>query len=1298
MATENSGAVGGTPPPSEVTVRVSNTTQPRAPPRGRGAPTQSAHGRRRERSQPHHGADNDDDQTANPRPLRRSRHGNTSARCCNCCQTAGCTNAPQSTCACRRANRVCTSCRPFRTRCTNCDAVVPARNPDQRPIESFWTQAVRQARPPQADMPPPAPPAAEATPVEPPIAEAPPADEGGEETDPAEQPAQQQQQPGEAGDDGEEEASDAGGADEGVGEEARPTQGDGGENGAENPFLNPEETAEDGGEEEEWVADEESKRDLEGVELSEADRRLIGVYGDTVHLNDGRHLRGGIAEGKELRDQHYFDRVVAHPHRLYFPPRCAVGKRVVKTFADLLRGVRERKWNSEVPMIFLACILRRNLGDFKAAKIKRRINQRLDLWDEGKVSTLVSDIESAALMGAGAVGERGADEEKAARAFNSNVLDGRVRSAVRNLTARTGGGGVLDPDSACTKTGRPVIDVLRSKHPEMQVPDLGADGNLAYQPYESCPETVPLQCDAMGVEAIASKLSGAAGLDSVDAAMAKAMLTAYGRSSAELREELVEWAEWLANTSPPWAAYRAMMSRRLAGLDKQPGVRPVGIGCIWLRYIAKLLLMETAGMGRKTCGALQLCAGLEAGIEGGLHSVFEKVRQHGGMRFESGEVTEEELQGGITQPGEEGECGVEEGGEEEAGADAGEDDDPAVVALVDADNGFCRQSKMAMLWDVRHRWAPMARFTLNTYRHYVRMVVRVPGQRPHVVLAKEGCIQGDPISMFLYGIGLLPLAEKLRAEHGTVACPFFADDLTLAGKSRDVAGAMKSVIKHGPSLGYFAAAAKSWVICAEWAEAAARDAMGAQDLTIQYTRGHRYVGGFVGSDEAEVCWIEPQVKTWVQGVESLAKVALRYPQSAYTGLVWSLQAEWQYFCRVCPRAREFLGPVEAALREKFLPALLGRPGEAITDDARRLYAQGAKQGGLAIRNPVETAPGLHEVSKEATTVLVGAIVGNGDLDLKGHRSAVKQASSEARKERVKGEEAFLKELAERLGGKAKKRLVRSGKTSFFLTRMATRLEGTQMSRDEWFDNIAMRYGWRPRELPQQCDGCGANFSVEHALGCKKGGLVTWRHNDVRDEWAWLCGKALPASSVGTEPLIFYGANIRAGQGRTQGVSGAEAAAATNNELGDEARGDVSVRGFHDRRRTVVFDIRVTNTDAPSYGMKASSKVLEQAEKDKCAKYERACQERQRDFVPLVYSVDGLAGKRAAAAEKTLAALLSRKWERPYSDCVNFVRVRMQLAVIRSTTLLLRTERDKVQWTRRAPEESAACLGGRRLTE
>jgi hypothetical protein len=44
------------------------------------------------------------------------------------------------------------------------------------------------------------------------------------------------------------------------------------------------------------------------------------------------------------------------------------------------------------------------------------------------------------------------------------------RSAVRNLTNRDQGG-VLQPDDACTKTGLPVLEVLRGKHPAMRDPD-----------------------------------------------------------------------------------------------------------------------------------------------------------------------------------------------------------------------------------------------------------------------------------------------------------------------------------------------------------------------------------------------------------------------------------------------------------------------------------------------------------------------------------------------------------------------------------------------------------------------------------------------------------------------------------------------------------------------------------------------------------------------------------------------------------------------------------------------------------
>ena len=35
-------------------------------------------------------------------------------------------------------------------------------------------------------------------------------------------------------------------------------------------------------------------------------------------------------------------------------------------------------------------------------------------------------------------------------------------------------------------------------------------------------------------------------------------------------------------------------------------------------------------------------------------------------------------------------------------------------------------------------------------------------------------------------------------------------------------------------------------------------------------------------------WVEPQVAKWVEGVEALAKVAVRFPQAAYTGFAHCL--------------------------------------------------------------------------------------------------------------------------------------------------------------------------------------------------------------------------------------------------------------------------------------------------------------------------------------------------------------------------------------------------------------------------
>ncbi len=134
------------------------------------------------------------------------------------------------------------------------------------------------------------------------------------------------------------------------------------------------------------------------------------------------------------------------------------------------------------------------------------------------------------------------------------------------------------------------------------------------------------------------RMSGSTGPSSFDAVMMRNCLLWYGKASSELRQEMAEWVEWLSNESPPWVAYRALMCRRLVALDKQPGVCPIAIGEIWHQCIAKSDLAGLEAQAKGACESVQLCAELEAGIEGALHAVHLGAETNGLMLFCAGEI------------------------------------------------------------------------------------------------------------------------------------------------------------------------------------------------------------------------------------------------------------------------------------------------------------------------------------------------------------------------------------------------------------------------------------------------------------------------------------------------------------------------------------------------------------------------------------------------------------------------------------------------------------------------------------
>ena len=118
-----------------------------------------------------------------------------------------------------------------------------------------------------------------------------------------------------------------------------------------------------------------------------------------------------------------------------------------------------------------------------------------------------------------------------------------------------------------------------------------------------------------------------------------------------------------------------------------------------------------------------------------------------------------------------------------------------------------------------------------------------------------------------------------------------------------------------------------------------------------------------------------------------------------------------------------------------------------------------------------------------------------------------------------------------------------------------------------------------------------------------------------------------------------------------------------------------MHGFWRRYNTTIFDVRVVDTDAPSYRGQNPEKILARHEKEKRDRYLDSCKEQRREFTPLIFSVDGLMGVEATAASRRLAALLSAKWKRSYSEVCGYVRSRLALALVLATCLCLRGARD-----------------------
>ena len=342
----------------------------------------------------------------------------------------------------------------------------------------------------------------------------------------------------------------------------------------------------------------------------------------------------------------------------------------------------------------------------------------------------------------------------------------------------------------------------------------------------------------------------------------------------------------------------AFVACRLIPLDKQPGVRPIGIGEVPRRIIAKAVLNLVDLDVREACGALQVCAGCEAAV----HAVRQLFHDPGSQ----------------------------------------------AVLLVDASNAFNSVNRQAALHNILRICPSLAQILINTYQRPVRLII--PGSGG--LMSTEGTTQGDPLAMAMYALAVTPLIHHLHSSDPAVSQVWYADDATGVGKCAALRKWWDTLSQLGPLFGYIPNASKTYLVVKDKYVAAARRAFSGTGVVIS-ADGQRHLGAAIGHRDYTATYVTSKVQAWCNDVKRLAEVADIFPHAAYAAFTHGLFSRWSYLMRTIPDITDFLQPLEDVIHQSFIPALFGHPPCSFIE--RDLYALPVRLGGLGLMNPCSAA-------------------------------------------------------------------------------------------------------------------------------------------------------------------------------------------------------------------------------------------------------------------------------------------------------------------------------------------------------
>jgi hypothetical protein len=991
---------------------------------------------------------------------------------------------------------------------------------------------------------------------------------------------------------------------------------------------------EDGDDQDIDMADQERPRGgrpkvvLRGDDGNKEDRLTEEEEKDLITEAFARPMNRSENTEMQTDEQRLWKRCVMLDGQQYFPSgRGQVAKSIIGLLTEQVTALARREQSSEWIIIFQVTMLQRCKGVTQAADITRLLQRRIDMWRNKEYEALVQEAEKCNKeLRAVARAKQGKsmDKDQIASIFAKMVFEGKIREATRFIMDQVTGGvlEVTDEITVKGKTGT-VLEHLETKHPPAAMPLRSA---LLPRPKDAAGremELPPFQhvtITAGDIESTARRMKGGGGPGGTNSSIWSRLLLHHGAASAALREAVAELARMmtneLADETEDGNLLRALLANRLVALDKCPGVRPIGIGECLRRLIGKVVALKTKHEVVKEGGTDQLATSLAAAIEGAAHSMTERFHQHGDAEHEDGYG----------------------------------------MLLVDASNAFNAVNRIAALWNARLTWPGAARFLFNTYRGYNLLVIRSstsPGSGT-IMLSREGVTQGDPLSMFLYSIAIMPLIRRCRINDPDSGQAWYADDSSGAGRLTRLRKWFDLLCADGPGFGYFPEADKSYLIVTPRYLALAKRIFAG--LPVKIVHGHRFLGGFVGSEATRMQYVQSKTRVWEATIKRLAEIGDLQPQAAFTAFQKSLSAEWTFIKRVIPDTEEHFEGVEQAITKELLPKIFGRL--SITPLERELFALPAREGGLGIPDPsCKESDGSFATSRAASSHLIAALQQDVDFDLERHCRTRKEAAQTHRTIKQQSHTATAEALVGRLGPRQARAVqrIRDHKLSCLLTYTPLAANNTTLDHFTFRDFLAVRYGAQPVNVQSRCDGCSDRpaFDLDHALNCKKGGMVTWRHNEVRDVFGDFAHQAW--NNAEKEPIIE-----ETREGRIA------------------LRADLLVHGVWARQLAALFDIRVTHTDSASYLNKTPRQVMRAQAMEKIQLYGPPTARRgSAHFTPLVMGTAGEMDEDTIKFINAMASKLASKWSKRYGEVKGWINLRLQIALARACSMCIR--RTRLPW-------------------